>query len=99
MNDQSAKVMQDLEDEFGGGPVDAQATRQPASAEPGMDFEANVEFHGDRALEGMWSHANDAIDGALDGMCAAVLKELEDECRDSCALDYVRAAVCPAAWN
>jgi hypothetical protein len=79
VDDQSAKVMQDLEDEFGGGLVGAQARRQPASAEPMMDFEANVEFHGDRAFEGVRSHAVDAIDGALDRMCAAVLKALEDE--------------------
>lgn len=91
MDDQSAKVLQDLEDEFEGGPVGAQAaTGQPAGPEPWMDFEANVALHSDRALEGMWSHANDAVDGALDGMCAAVLKALEDECRDSNALDDVK---------
>jgi len=103
MEDQSAKVLQDLEDELEGGPVGAQAARrQPASAEPCMDFEAfpaNFELHCDKALEGMWSHANDAIDGALDGMCVALLEALEEERRGSSALDDVSAAVCPAAWN
>lgn len=78
VDDQSAKVLQDLEDEFGGGPVSTQARRQLASAEPRMDFEANVELHGDRASKGVRSHAVDAIDGALDCMCAAVL-QAEDE--------------------
>jgi len=83
IDDQSIKAMQDLEEEFGGGPVDAQAGRQPASAEPETDFEANVELHSDRAIEDMCSHA---IDGALYCMCAAALKALHDECRGSCEL-------------
>jgi len=86
INDQSTKVMQDLEGEFGGGPLDAQSGRQPASAEPGTDFEANVELHIVRAIEDMCSRAIDTIDGALDCMCAAVLEALHDECRGSCAL-------------
>jgi len=93
MNDQNTKVMQDLEEEFGGGPVDAQAGRQPASAEPGADFEANVELHSDRAVKDMCSRAIDAVDEyaimhmcALDCMCAAVLEALHDECRGSCAV-------------
>jgi len=83
----SAKVMQDLEDEFGRGPVGAQAKRQPAIAEPGMEIEANVELLCDRALEGTCSRAFDEMDGAMDCMCDAVLKALEDECGGSCALD------------
>jgi len=87
MDNLSAKFMKDLEDEFGRGPVGAQARRQPASAEPGMELEANVELLCDRALEGTCSSAFDEVDGALDCMCAAVLKALEDECRGSDALD------------
>jgi len=66
MDDQSVNVLQDLQDEFRGSPVGgAQARRQPASQEPRMDFEANVELHCNRSLEGMRSHGIDAIDGAL----------------------------------
>ena len=77
MDDQSVKVFQDLDD-LGGGPVVAQTA---------TDFDANVELYCDRSLEGMRSHATDANDGALDGMCAAVLKALEDEYAGSGALD------------
>lgn len=77
MGDQNAKVLQDLE-EFGWGPV---------AAHTASDFEANVELHCDRALESMRSHAKDADDAALDGMCAAVLKNLEDEYTGSGAMD------------
>jgi hypothetical protein len=83
MDDQSAKVPQDLEDEFGGGPVVAQTT----SEESALDFEANVGLHCDRAIWGMRSHAKGANHGVLDGMCAAVLKALEDEYTGSGTLD------------
>jgi len=82
----SAKFMQDLVDEFGpdcpAGAVGAQARRQPASAEPGVEFEANAELPCGRALEGTCSRVFDEFDGALDCMCAAALRALEDECSD-----------------
>jgi len=81
------KVLQHLEDELGGGPVGAQARRQPAIEEPWLDFEAEAELQCDTPLEGTCGNARDANDGALDGMCAAVLKALEDECAEFGALD------------
>jgi len=78
MDDQSAQVLQDLQDEFRGDPVGAQTRSQPASEEPMMDFEANVELHCNKSLEGMRSHGIDATDGALDCMYASALKALED---------------------
>lgn len=85
MDDQSAKVLQDLQDEFVGGP-----RCQPTNAEPRMDFEAfwaNAELHRDGVLEGMRSQGVDAIDGALDRIYAAALSALEDACGGSSALD------------
>jgi hypothetical protein len=90
MDDYSAKVLQDLQDEFGGGPVGAQARCQPNGAELRMDFEAfqaNAELHCDSVLEGMRSQGVDAIDGVLDRIYAAALSDLEDGCRASGALD------------
>lgn len=81
------KVLQDLEDELGGSPAGAEARRLPTNEEPVPDLEAKVELHCDAALEGMCGNAKDANDGALDGMCVAVLKALEDECAEFGALD------------
>jgi hypothetical protein len=81
------KVLLDLEDELGGGPVCAQARRQPTIEEPWLDLEAKVELHCDTPLEGTCSNAKDANDWALDDMCAAVLEALEDECAEFGALD------------
>ncbi|CAK0819984.1 unnamed protein product [Prorocentrum cordatum] len=78
---QSAQVMRDLEDEFGGGLV------EPAGPEPGLDFWASARPATSEALEGSCRHAVDAIDGALDCVGAAVLKGLEDgEYAGSCTL-------------
>jgi hypothetical protein len=52
MDNQSAKVLQDLEDECGGGPVGPQARRQLTNAEPRLDLEAlqaKFELHRDVA--------------------------------------------------
>jgi len=78
MDDQSDQVLQDLQDEFRGDPVGAQARCRPASEEPMMDFEAIVELHCNKSFEGMRSHGIDATDGALDCMYASALKALED---------------------
>lgn len=52
MDSQSARVMQDLEDEFGGGPACARARHRPTSAEPRLGLEAlraESELHEDVA--------------------------------------------------
>jgi hypothetical protein len=54
-----------------------------------LDFEAKVELHCDTALGGACGSARDANDGALDGMCAAVLKALEEECAEFGTLDSI----------
>jgi len=92
MDSHSAKVMQDLEAEFGRGPAGDQAGLRPTGAGPEVELEADVELLCDRALDGACSHAFDAIDGALDCMCAAALKAMEDECGGFCAMDDGRRA-------
>jgi hypothetical protein len=90
MHGPSTKAMQDPMDKSGRGPAGAQAESQPASAEPGAELEAELEADFEllcgRALEGTCGHAFDEIDGALDCMCAAALRALEDECGGSRAL-------------
>jgi len=83
MDDQIARVLQDLEDEFGdasasaappppssaGGPVGAQVRRQFASAEPLVDF---------KELQAYVELQCDRALELIDGQCAAELKTLED---------------------